>query len=103
MDTDRFPCYVDYIRRSPEMLIVHANIINNGVAAYYQVHSSRRLLEKFPALAEYPEEVWHLKKGNWTEHGFKGQLWESGAMAREMHQIFLSRPELFSTEGPRGE
>merc|ERR1719193_416478 len=82
--------------------MVHANVINNGVAAYYQARSSPQLMERLPELASYPYELG--KQGD-TEWGMCGPLWRNGTMALELHRLFVRQPELFapSARGPAGE
>ncbi|CAK0796318.1 unnamed protein product [Prorocentrum cordatum] len=56
IDTSRFDSYVEYIRTHREKFIVHANIVNNAVAAYYQANHIEELKKQIPELGEYPRE-----------------------------------------------
>jgi glycosyltransferase involved in cell wall biosynthesis len=80
-DLSKLAEYVKFIRTTQNTL-VFANIINNGVSAYYQ-QSKYELIPRALDVYEYPE------------NGFCGTLWSSGQKAERLHNYFLKNYELF--------
>jgi len=98
IDTDQFSGFADFVRGHSEMFLVHANIVNNGVAAFYQAQSNQQLRARLPGLVAY-----RYDKDERVSRGKGGPLYGNGSMALELHKLFLQKPELFSTRGPLGE
>jgi len=96
IDTEQFSGFANFVRGHSEMFLVHANIVNNGVAAYYQAQSNQQLRARLPELTAYRYD----RDLTW---GRGGPLSVNGSMALELHKLFLQKPELFSTRGPLGE
>ena len=83
IDIPRLPDFIRYVREKPDPGLVFANIINNGVAAYFQQEEDD-LIPKSLLSFECPEE------------GFEGTLWESGHKAQALHRFFLADPTHFT-------
>lgn len=81
IDATKFQEYIKFVR-STQNDIVFANIINNGVSAYYQ-QTKYELIPKALDVYEYPE------------YGFCGSLWSSGKKADRLHDYFLKNHRLF--------
>jgi hypothetical protein len=92
MDTDRFKNFTTYIAKHPGMFLVHANVVNNGVAAYYQSQHIKELGEQVPGIREYPP------------NGIFGKLFsDEGVRAVALHRFFLSHRDAFSWEDSTNE
>jgi len=102
VDTEAFPGFVQYVRSTPHFL-VHANIINNGVAAYYQAQKDPELLERLPELADYPSEHGRIADFWPPFAGNGGPLVMKGALAKEFHRYFIEHRSKFGGLGPKGE
>lgn len=83
LDITKFQSYINFVQ-STQNDLVFANIINNGVAAYYQ-QSKYELIPRAMDVYEYPED------------GFCGTLWSSGKKAERIHDYFLRNIQLFLT------
>jgi hypothetical protein len=91
IDTAGFPAFTRYVRDHPEKFIVHANIVNNPVTAYYQAHRIDRLGKKHPELLKYPM--------SWGIPGLDGDLLlRDKPIVGDLHRMFISHPEDFSWE-----
>jgi len=89
IDTSRFDSYVEYIRTHREKFIVHANIVNNGITAYYQAKHIRELKARIHGLEEYPHE--------YGQPGLFGPLLlNGGSRASDLHRYFLAHRQNFS-------
>jgi hypothetical protein len=87
IDTSKFKSFATYISTHPGMFIVHANIVNNGVAAYHQSQHIKALAEEVPATTIHPPD------------GDGGSLFEdNGERALALHQFFLKHRDAFSWE-----
>lgn len=75
-DLNKFPKYIDWID-SNDYDLVFANIINNGVSAYFQ-QNKLDLIPRSLMNLEYPVG------------GECGTLWESGTKAETLHNYFIS-------------
>ncbi len=75
MDIDKLEDFIEFRRNNPNYFIVSANVVNNGVCAYWQ-----------QAAGSLPEQ---LGKFEWPPGGFGGSLWKSGKRATELHDFFL--------------
>eukprot|EP00927_Polykrikos_kofoidii_P034264 TRINITY_DN29096_c0_g3_i1.p1 TRINITY_DN29096_c0_g3~~TRINITY_DN29096_c0_g3_i1.p1 ORF type:complete len:383 (-),score=36.87 TRINITY_DN29096_c0_g3_i1:112-1260(-) len=90
IDLEGFQAYVDYVRSHPNAFLVHANIVNNHVAAYYQAQRVPELAEIMPELLVYPS-------------AHQDFLWSNGLAAIGMHNLFVKQPRLFSWRDDGGE
>ena len=81
IDLYKLPNFIQFIRNN-ECDLVFANIINNGVSAYFQ-QNKFNLIPKSLMNLEYP-------KG-----GFRGSLWESGNKAEKLHNYFIENYKKF--------
>jgi hypothetical protein len=75
IDLYKLPKFIDFIRNN-DYDLVFANIINNGVAAYYQ-QNKYNLIPKSLMELEYPP------------NGLNGSLWKSGEKAELLHKYFI--------------
>ncbi|MCZ3374378.1 hypothetical protein [Rhizobium sp. AG207R] len=75
IDIDKLDDFIEFRRSNPNYFIVSANVVNNGVCAYWQ-----------QAAGSLPE---HLGQFEWPQGGFGGSLWQSGMRANELHDHFL--------------
>ncbi|MFI6172447.1 hypothetical protein ACIBCN_37105 [Nocardia sp. NPDC051052] len=73
--------FIRFRRREPNYFLVSANVVNNGVCAYYQQQSGA-----------IPRDLMELTL---PPDGFGGTLWESGTLASRLHHHFLNDPRLF--------
>jgi hypothetical protein len=80
MDVTKFNEYIQYVKRT-DYDLVFANIINNGVCAYYQQQWG--LIPREVLTLEFPPD------------GLWGSLWESGDKASRLHQYFLENYQQF--------
>jgi hypothetical protein len=84
IDLARLPLFISKIRcDSPHFDVLYANIINNGVAAYYQ--------QKY--LYVIPKELGDFE---YPVGGFGGSLWESGEKASVLHRHFVKNRDLYT-------
>lgn len=82
---DRLAAFVHFRVAHPEYFLVSANVVNNGVCAYFQ-----QLRGAIPrALMDLPYPPW----------GFCGRLWERADLAERLHDFFLDDPGRFDLEG----
>ena len=91
MDLNKLPHFIDYIRYDNKNDIVFANIINNGVCAYYQQNKYGLIPNKLMKL-EYPNTMDDY--GNFVP-GLFGSLTVSGKKAELIHDYFLNNYETF--------
>lgn len=78
-DLGQFDAFVRDLETSDELKISSANIINNGVCAFYQNRSGFFSREHFDF--EYPQD------------GVCGSLWESARLCERLHDYFLRNRE----------
>jgi hypothetical protein len=81
IDLYKLPNFIDFIKKS-DYDLVFANIINNGVSAYYQ-QNKYKLIPKDLMVLEYPHK------------GGGGSLWQSGKKAEDLHNYFIKNYTLF--------
>jgi hypothetical protein len=86
VDLDRLGEFIEFRRASDDYFLLSANVVNNGVCAYYQ--------QQFGAI---PREAMTLEM---PAGGMCGSLWSSGAKAEALHRLFLAHPERFTIETP---
>lgn len=77
--------FIAYRRRDRETFLLSANVVNNGVCAYFQ--QKRGVVPH--SLMELP----------YPPGGFCGALWESANLATRLHRHFLSDPGAFAGTG----
>ncbi|MFC1665061.1 hypothetical protein ACFL17_05455 [Pseudomonadota bacterium] len=85
VDVDRLAGFIEHRRNHPEIFLLSANIINNGVCAYYQQQQG-----------VIPQELMRLQ---YPDNGFCGELWESSSLAEKLHLYFLANRKKFSYPG----
>jgi hypothetical protein len=78
-DMEGFKSFVEELSNSTDLVILSANVINNGVCAYLQERSGFFANENFGF--EYPPA------------GVCGKLWESSSLCERLHEYFLSNKE----------
>jgi len=84
IDLKKLPEFIEFVKKN-EYDLVSANVINNGVAAYFQQNVlPGNLIPKELMDLEYPQP-----------NGFEGSLWRSGKKAEALHNHFISNPEKF--------
>lgn len=83
IDTQHFGDFIQFRRQNPQHLLVFPNIVNNGVAAYYQQQNGA-----------IPTELMQLELPPTC-----GSLWESAAKCAALHAHFLSDPSRFAYAG----
>jgi hypothetical protein len=81
IDLQKLPNFINFTRNNNYDL-VFANIINNGVSAYFQ-QNKYNLIPKDVMELEYPE------------NGLNGSLWESGKKAELLHRYFIDNYKTF--------
>ena len=83
-DIDRLAEFIAFRKEHEEFFLVSANVVNNGVCAYFQ-----------QALGLLPETSlqFELPPG-----GLCGTLWAEGHKAEALHDLFLRWPEAFEPE-----
>jgi|LakMenE18May11ns_1017448.scaffolds.fasta_scaffold9806418_1 hypothetical protein len=75
IDLYKLPQFIEFVKNN-DYDLVFANIINNGVAAYYQ-QNKYNLIPKSLMELEYPP------------NGLNGSLWKSGEKAELLHKYFI--------------
>ena len=76
LDLDKVEEFVSFRRRHDEFLLVSANVVNNGVCAFFQQRSG---------VIPPEEDAFEL-----PPDGLCGTLWSDGAKAERLHRLFLS-------------
>jgi hypothetical protein len=76
IDLVKLPSFIRFVRENEDSMLTFANIINNGVSAYYQQNKH----------ALIPTELMKLEYPN---GGVCGSLWESGKKATALHEHFI--------------
>jgi hypothetical protein len=82
LDLDRLKEFVSFRRGHHEFLLVSANVVNNGVCAFFQQKSGVILDD---------DDTFEL-----PPDGLCGTLWSDGAKAERLHRLFLNRPSRFT-------
>ncbi len=77
MDVDKLSDFIEFRRANPHYFVISANVVNNGVCAYFQ-----------QAAGSIPESVGHFER---PPGGFGGSLWLSGETATRLHDFFLQK------------
>lgn len=76
LDIDKLSEFIDFRRSNPKYFVVSANVVNNGVCAYWQQEGG-----------SLPETLGHFER---PPGGFGGTLWQSPERATELHDFFLA-------------
>lgn len=75
IDVEKLDEFITFRRANPQYFIVSANVVNNGVCAYWQ-----------QAAGSLPGNLGHFER---PPQGFGGSLWQSAQRATELHDFFL--------------
>lgn len=81
LDLEQLPGFIAHRLSDPETFLLSANVVNNGVCAYFQQQHGV-LPATFPSMP-YPPE------------GMYGLLWERADLAVQLHRVFLGAPRSF--------
>lgn len=79
MDLEKLSAFIAFRRDNPHYFVVSANVVNNGVCAYWQ-----------QAAGSLPEALGQFER---PPGGFGGSLWQSADRAMQLHEYFLSKSE----------
>lgn len=85
LDLEQLPGFIAHRLSDPETFLLSANVVNNGVCAYFQ--QQRGVLPPTFPYMPYPPE------------GMYGLLWERADLAVQLHRIFLGAPRSFGFPG----
>jgi Farnesoic acid 0-methyl transferase len=80
-DLDQLADFVSFRKANDAYFLVSANVVNNGVCAYFQ-----------QAMGAISREAMECEL---PEGGFGGSIWRDGAKAEALHRLFLSNPAAF--------
>ena len=83
LDLNNLKSFIEFRRNNPEFFLVSANVVNNGVCAYYQQNYGA--IDK--SLMDFPYD------------SFRGKLWESGALAEKLHRYYIHNMDRFQYPG----
>lgn len=75
MDIEKLDEFIEFRRANLNYFVVSANVVNNGVCAYWQ-----------QAAGSLSEHLGHFER---PPGGFGGSLWESAKRATDLHDFFL--------------
>ncbi|MCZ8180368.1 MAG: hypothetical protein O9309_15200 [Rhizobium sp.] len=78
MDLDGLAGFIDHRRKNPHYFVTSANVVNNGVCAYFQQVSGA-----------LPASLGHFER---PPGGFGGTLWTDPDKANLLHDFFLASP-----------
>ncbi len=84
-DVDKLEEFLSFRRSRGEFFLVSANVVNNGVCAFFQQRSG---------VIPPEDDAFELPPG-----GLCGSLWSDGAKAERLHRLFLNRPARFTAAG----
>ncbi|MBC2774112.1 hypothetical protein H6M51_14705 [Rhizobium sp. AQ_MP] len=79
MDLDGLAGFIDHRRKNPHYFVTSANVVNNGVCAYFQQVSGA-----------LPLSLGHFER---PPGGFGGTLWTDPSKANNLHDFFLAAPK----------
>lgn len=79
MDLDGLAGFIDHRRKNPHYFVTSANVVNNGVCAYFQQVSGA-----------LPQSLGHFER---PPGGFGGTLWTDPNKANNLHDFFLASPK----------
>lgn len=83
IDLDHFTDFLDFRIDNPDVFLVFPNIINNGVAAFYQQQNGA-----------IPKELMDLELP-----AVCGSLWESKDKCLDLHNLYIDDPSRFAYPG----
>jgi len=79
IDLLKLPNFIKFVKENDHDL-VFANIINNGVCAFFQQNRYNLI----------PKDLMYLEYPNYNNNmGFRGSLWENGIKAEKLHKYFI--------------
>ena len=81
-DLDKLEEFIAFRRSREEFFMVSANVVNNGVCAFFQQRAG---------VIPQEDDVFEL-----PPNGLCGSLWNDGAKAERLHRLFLNRPDRFT-------
>lgn len=81
-DVDKLSDFIAFRRQNENYFLVSANVVNNGVCAYFQ--QSMGAIPREAMICELPPG------------GLCGSLWSEGAKADALHKLFLKDPSSFA-------
>jgi hypothetical protein len=84
-DLDKLEEFVAFRRSRREFFMVSANVVNNGVCAFFQQRAG--VIPAEEGMFELPP------------NGLCGSLWNDGGKAERLHRLFLNRPSRFTAAG----
>jgi hypothetical protein len=84
-DLDKLEEFIAFRRNRREFFMVSANVVNNGVCAFFQQRSG---------VIPQEDDVFEL-----PPNGLCGSLWNDGAKAERLHRLFLNRRNRFTAAG----
>lgn len=79
VDLDGLSGFIDHRRKNPHYFVTSANVVNNGVCAYFQQVSGA-----------LPQSLGHFER---PPGGFGGTLWTDPNKANNLHDFFLASPK----------
>jgi len=79
MDIEKLSDFIEFRRSNPKYFIVSANVVNNGVCAYWQQVAGSLP----PTLGDFER----------PPGGFGGTLWQSPQRAAQLHDFFLAKED----------
>ncbi|AYG61503.1 hypothetical protein QD460_17800 [Rhizobium jaguaris] len=77
LDIEKLNEFIEFRRANPNYFVVSANVVNNGVCAYFQQLGGA-----------LPDELGHFER---PPGGFGGSLWLSAERATQLHDFFLEK------------
>ncbi|QRM56429.1 hypothetical protein [Sinorhizobium sp. BG8] len=77
VDLEKLNGFIEFRRANPNYFVVSANVVNNGVCAYWQQEGG-----------SLPDDLGHFER---PPGGFGGSLWESAERATRLHEFFLQK------------
>jgi hypothetical protein len=77
VDIEKLNEFVEFRRANPNYFVISANVVNNGVCAFWQ-----------QAGGSLPADLGHFER---PPGGFGGSLWQSAKRATQLHEFFLEK------------
>jgi hypothetical protein len=81
LDLEKLSEFIEFRRANPNYFVVSANVVNNGVCAYFQQLGGA-----------LPDELGHFER---PPGGFGGSLWLSAERATQLHDFFLEKNDKY--------
>jgi hypothetical protein len=79
LDVEKLGSFIEFRRANPKYFIVSANVVNNGICAYWQ-----------QIAGSIPASVGDFER---PPGGFGGSLWTSAVLATRLHEFFLAKED----------